>query len=45
MSRERKSTLLRERLKKAGALVGVGVYDALSARIAELCGFEVVHHS
>lgn len=45
MSRERKSTLLRERLKKSGALVGVGVYDALSARIAELCGFEVVHHS
>lgn len=45
MSRERKSTILRERLKKPGALVGVGVYDALSARIAELCGFEVVHHS
>ena len=31
---------LRERLKKSGIIIAPGVYDCLSARIVEQCGFE-----
>ncbi len=39
------STALRELIARPGAIVSAGVYDALSARIAEMAGFEAVHHS
>ena len=39
------TTRLRELLKRPGALVVPGVYDALSARICEMAGFEAVFHS
>lgn len=39
------STALRGLLARPGAIVSAGVYDALSARIAEMAGFEAVHHS
>ncbi|HDJ84025.1 MAG TPA: isocitrate lyase/PEP mutase family protein [Desulfurococcaceae archaeon] len=39
------STLLREYLKSGEPLLIPGVYDALSARIAEMLGFKVVIHT
>ena len=39
------TTRLRELLRRPGAIVAPGVYDALSARICELAGFEVLQHS
>ena len=42
---ERKSTLFRRQLARPGAILSAGVYDALSARMAELAGFDAVHHS
>lgn len=39
------STRFRKRLGEPGAIVSPGVYDALSARICEMAGFEAVHHS
>ena len=41
----RTSTRFRKRLKEPGAIVAPGVFDALSARICEMVGFEAVHHS
>ncbi|MCX7787704.1 MAG: isocitrate lyase/PEP mutase family protein [Spirochaetes bacterium] len=41
-----KTARFRQRLfHEPGIVVSAGVYDALSARICELAGFEVVHHS
>ena len=39
------STILRALLKRPGLIVAPGVYDALSARICEMVGFEAVSHS
>jgi len=39
------STVLRALLKRPGLIVAPGVYDALSARICEMVGFEAVSHS
>lgn len=41
----RKSKVLRDRLKEEKAIVAPGVYDALSARICEMVGFEALQHS
>ncbi len=41
-----KTARFRHRLfHEPGIVISAGVYDALSARICELAGFEVVHHS
>lgn len=41
-----KTAQFRQRLfYKPGIVISAGVYDALSARVCELAGFEVVHHS
>ena len=45
MTQLRKTTQFRKLLERPGALVAPGVYDALSARICEMAGFEVVQHS
>lgn len=42
---KRTSTKFRELLARPGAIVAPGVYDALSARLSEMAGFEAVHHS
>ncbi len=39
------TTHLRDLIARPGALVVPGVYDALSARICEMVGFEAVFHS
>ena len=39
------STMLRALLKRPGLIIAPGVYDALSARICEMVGFEAVSHS
>ena len=39
------STVLRALLKRPGLIIAPGVYDALSARICEMVGFEAVSHS
>lgn len=39
------STALRALLKRPGLIIAPGVYDALSARICEMVGFEAVSHS
>ncbi|MEA3284320.1 MAG: isocitrate lyase/PEP mutase family protein [Synergistota bacterium] len=36
---------LRERLERPGIIVAPGVFDALSARICEIAGFEVLQHT
>ncbi len=41
----RKTTALRKLLERPGLIVAPGVYDALSARICEMVGFEAVSHS
>jgi methylisocitrate lyase len=41
----KKSTLFRNLLTRPGIIVAPGVYDALSARICEMAGFEAVQHS
>jgi methylisocitrate lyase len=41
----RTSTALRALLKRPGLIIAPGVYDALSARICEMVGFEAVSHS
>jgi methylisocitrate lyase len=40
-----KGTALRALLQRPGLIVAPGVYDALSARICEMVGFEAVSHS
>ena len=45
-SRKSKTAQFRYRLfEEPGIVISAGVYDALSARVCELAGFEVVHHS
>jgi len=39
------SQMLRSLLRRPGLIVAPGVYDALSARICEMVGFEAVSHS
>jgi len=39
------STVLRALLTRPGLIIAPGVYDALSARICEMVGFEAVSHS
>ena len=39
----KKTTILRELLKKPGILVAPGAYDALTARIIERTGFKTVY--
>jgi len=39
------STMLRALLTRPGLIIAPGVYDALSARICEMVGFEAVSHS
>lgn len=41
----KKTTRLRKLLEHPGTIVVPGVYDALSARICEMAGFEAVFHS
>ncbi|WP_334139668.1 isocitrate lyase/PEP mutase family protein [Thermovirga lienii] len=41
----RKSATLRQLLKKPGAIVAPGVYDAISAKVCEIVGFEALQHS
>lgn len=40
-----KGTALRSLLQRPGLIIAPGVYDALSARICEMVGFEAVSHS
>jgi 2,3-dimethylmalate lyase len=40
-----KGTVLRSLLQRPGLIIAPGVYDALSARICEMVGFEAVSHS
>jgi len=41
----KKSTILKNRLSEPKAIVAPGIYDALSARICEMVGFEALQHS
>ncbi len=41
----RTTTMLRALLARPGLIIAPGVYDALSARICEMVGFEAVSHS
>lgn len=41
----KKNTLLREKLASGAQIIGPGVYDGLSARIADACGFDVLYLS
>ena len=44
-STDRKNTLLREKLASGVQIIGPGVYDGLSARIADASGFDVLYLS
>ncbi len=43
MGKNNKRRAFRERMKRDGIIVGAGVYDGLSAKIAEHLGFEAVY--
>lgn len=45
MPKEKMTTRFRNMLKEPGAIVMPGVYDAISAKIAESTGFKMVAHS
>ena len=44
-STNRKNALLREKLASGSQIIGPGVYDGLSARIADASGFDVLYLS
>ena len=44
-STDRKNTLLRKKLASGAQIIGPGVYDGLSARIADASGFDVLYLS
>ena len=44
-SGDTKNTLLREKLASGVQIIGPGVYDGLSARIADASGFDVLYLS
>ena len=44
-STDRKNTLLRKKLASGAQIIGPGVYDGLSARIADTSGFDVLYLS